>query len=349
MIELVAADIGGTHARFALAAIEAGRVVRLDPPVTLRAADFAGLADAWQAFAAQVGRPLPRAAGIAVAAPPGDIYKFTNSDWVVRPASLACEIGVDAFTLINDFGAVGHAVARLEPANFQHFCGPNMPLPDAGLISIIGPGTGLGVAQLLRRDGHYHVIETEGGHIEFGPLDALEDRIAKLLRARHGRVSIERLVSGSGLAVICEALAERDGTVLPPRDNKALWIAAQAGDDPLPAQAGDDPLPAQAGDDPLPAQAGDDALLAQALDCFCRIWGSVTGDLALAHGANAVVLAGGIGQRLSGRLASSGFTERFVAKGRYASRMAALPVKLITHPEPGLYGAAAAFAEQHPA
>ena len=322
MIELVAADIGGTHARFALAAIEAGRVVRLDPPVTLRAADFAGLADAWQAFAGRVGRPLPRAAGIAVAAPPGDIYKFTNSDWVVRPASLGGEIGVDAFTLINDFGAVGHAVAKLEPANFQHFCGPEVPLPDAGLISIIGPGTGLGVAQLLRRDGHYHVIETEGGHIEFGPLDELEDRIARLLRARHGRVSIERLVSGAGLAVICEALAERDGTVLPPRDDKALWIAAQA---------------------------GDDALLAQALDCFCRIWGSVTGDLALAHGANAVVLAGGIGQRLSGRLASSGFIERFVAKGRYASRMAALPVKLITHPEPGLYGAAAAFAEQHPA
>lgn len=322
MIEIVVADIGGTHARFALAAIEAGRVVRLDAPVTLRAADFTGLATAWEAFAAQVGRPLPRAAGIAVAAPPGDVYKFTNSDWVVDPAALGRELGLDAVTLINDFGAVGHAVARLDPSHFRHFCGPDTPLPGTGLISIIGPGTGLGVAQLLRRDDHYHVIETEGGHIEFAPLDAIEDHLIARLRSRHPRVSIERLVAGAGLAVIHETLAEIEGVTVHRREDKALWIAALDGESPL---------------------------LTRALDCFCRIWGSVAGDLALAHGANAVVLAGGIGQRLSQRLAGSGFAERFIAKGRYAPRMAALPVKIITHPEPGLYGAAAAFLEKHPA
>jgi glucokinase len=318
MIEVVAADIGGTHARFALAAVENGRVLRLDAPVTLRTADFAGLPTAWAAFAEKVGRPLPRLAGIAVAAPPGgEVLKFTNSPWIIRPALIAEKLGLDTFVLINDFGAVGHAVAQLGADYFRHICGPETDLPETGVTSIIGPGTGLGVAQLLRRHGHYHVIETEGGHIDFAPLDSIEDRILARLRELYRRVSIERLVSGPGLAAIYGALAAIEGQAVLARDDKTLWQAALA---------------------------GDDALLNSALDRFCRIWGAVAGDLALAHGANSVVLAGGVGLRLAGLLPTSGFAARFAAKGRYEARMADLPVRLITHPEPGLYGAAAALA-----
>jgi glucokinase len=75
--------------------------------------------------------------------------------------------------------------------------------------------------------------------------------------------------------------------------------------------------------------------------------GAVAGDLALAHGAAGVVVAGGLGQRLADVLPRSGFAQRFAAKGRYQALMAALPVKLITHPQPGLYGAAAAAAQGH--
>ncbi len=64
--------------------------------------------------------------------------------------------------------------------------------------------------------------------------------------------------------------------------------------------------------------------------------------------SNAVVIAGGLGYRLKGRLAASGFAGRFVAKGRFRERMEAIPVKLLDHPQPGLYGAAAAFAKEHP-
>ena len=317
MTEIVAADIGGTHARFALADVAGGRVVALGDPVILRAADFAGLAPAWAAFAAVLGRPLPRHAGIAVAAPSGAIYKFTNSDWVVRPEALKNDLGLDDFILINDFAAVAHAVAGLDATHFRTVTGPAGPLATIGHTSIIGPGTGLGVAQLLRDGGHYHVIATEGGHIGFSPVDTIEAQVAARVAARHGRCSIERLVSGAGLAAIAATLAENAGVALPPRDDKALWIAALAGDDPL---------------------------LDEAVEIFCRIWGSITGDLALAHGAEAVVLAGGIGARLGPRLAASGFAARFIAKGRYADRQAALPVLQITHPEPGLYGAAAALA-----
>ena len=43
----------------------------------------------------------------------------------------------------------------------------------------------------------------------------------------------------------------------------------------------------------------------------------------------------------------SAFGERFRFKGRYTQMMAGIPVKLIVHPQPGLYGAAAAFALEH--
>ncbi|MEO5640765.1 MAG: glucokinase, partial [Sphingomicrobium sp.] len=92
---------------------------------------------------------------------------------------------------------------------------------------------------------------------------------------------------------------------------------------------------------------GADALAAAALDRFCLCLGAVAGDLALAHGANAVVIAGGLGLRLKDHLPKSGFADRFIAKGRFERRMEAIPVKLITHPQPGLYGAAAAFAKEH--
>ena len=74
----------------------------------------------------------------------------------------------------------------------------------------------------------------------------------------------------------------------------------------------------------------------------------MSGDLALAHGANAVVIAGGLGFRIREHLPRSGFADRFIAKGRFERRMESIPVKLITHPQPGLYGAAAAFAKEHP-
>ena len=54
--------------------------------------------------------------------------------------------------------------------------------------------------------------------------------------------------------------------------------------------------------------------------------------MALAQGASAVVIAGGVGLRLADYLPRSGFRDRFIAKGRFERRMDEMPVKLITHP-----------------
>ena len=180
--------------------------------------------------------------------------------------------------------------------------------------------TGLGVAALLRRHDGYDVIETEGGHVDFAPLDSLEDRILAHLRASFRRVSVERLISGRGLMNIYEALGAIEGLSLTTREDQALWAAALE---------------------------GRDSLATAALDRFCLCLGAVAGDLALAHGAKAVVIGGGVGLRLADHLPRSGFYSRFIAKGRFERRMAEIPVKLITYPQPGLFGAAAAYAQDH--
>jgi glucokinase len=320
-VNLVAVDIGGTHARFAFAEVADGKVVSLGEPVTLKTAEHASFQTAWEEFSRLSGGSLPRAAAIAIAAPvQGDVIKFTNNPWILRPALVQEKLGVDAHVLINDFAAVGHAVAQAGEEHFVHLTGPDQPLPAEGTISVLGPGTGLGVAHVWRGEERYHVQPTEGGHIDFAPLDGIEDAILARLRQRYRRVSVERVVAGPAIVDIYETLAGIEGRAVRQLDDKAIWTLAQS---------------------------GEDSLAAAAMDRFCQSLGSVAGDIALAQGGSAVVLAGGLGLRIKYQLLRSGFAERFRAKGRFENLMAALPVKIITHPQPGLFGAAAAFAQAY--
>ncbi|WP_085809478.1 glucokinase [Sphingomonas sp. TZW2008] len=320
-MDVIAVDIGGTHARFAIAEVADGRVVALGEPVTLKTAEHASLQTAWQAFEKKLDRPVPRAAAIGVASPiTGDVIRMTNNPWVIRPSLIPERLGADTYTIVNDFGAIGHAVAQLPADDFEHLCGPDTALPARGVITVCGPGTGLGVAQVFRIDAGYHVLPTEGGHVDYAPLDPIEDAILKRLRRTFTRVSTERICAGPGIVAIYETLAEMEGRPVPTRDDKAIWREALE---------------------------GTDSIALAALDRFCLALGATAGDLALAHGANGVVIAGGLGLRIKDRLIRSGFDQRFVAKGRFQSMMAGIPVKLITHPQPGLFGAAAAFAQEH--
>ncbi len=321
MTSLVTVDIGGTHARFAMAEIAADGAITLGEPATLHTRDHASFQTAWEDFAQQQGGSLPDAVAIAVAGPVGgDVIRFTNNPWIIRPALIPEKLGATRYTVVNDFGAVGHAVARAEPEHFVHLAGPDEPLPATGTISVVGPGTGLGAAHIWRGGGGYRVQATEGGHIDFAPLDSIEDALLARLRQRHRRVSVERVVSGPGIVDIYEALAAMEGRAIQPLDDRTLW------------QLG---------------TSGEDSLAAAAVDRFCLSLGAVAGDIALAQGASGVVIAGGLGLRIRDTLLKSGFASRFRAKGRFEGLMASLPVKLITHPQPGLFGAAAAFASEH--
>ena len=319
MIELAVADIGGTHARFAKARVDPCGQVSLGDVLKLRTADHANLGEAWAAFVTWSGE-APSHAAIAVAGPiDADPLKLTNSAWTISRSTLEADLGVESALLLNDFAAVGHAVAALSPAHFRPVCGPARGFADREVIAVIGPGTGLGVAHVLREGESSQVIAGEGGHAAFAPVDANEDALLHALRQRFGRVSLERLVSGPGLMTIFQAQAAIKGRSAAEVTEAALWERALS---------------------------GTDSGAVEALSQLCRAFGSTAGDIALIQGATAVVLAGGIGLRLAEHLPTSDFAARFAAKGRFADHMDRIPVRVLTHPEPGLYGAACAYARQ---
>lgn len=315
--KLVTADIGGTHARFAIAEIGDGGRLAIGEPYVLKTAEYEGLADAWSAFRALHGGKLPGAAAFGLAGPvTGGPVRFINSGWVVDPATIDRELGLDRHLVLNDFGAMAHAVHVLGDDHVVHLCGPDRPLPDPGVISVIGPGTGLGVSILLRRASGPVVLETEGAHIHFAPLAPDEHRVSGTISALYGRTSVERIVSGPGLGEIARALSPGDA-----RSDAELWNAALD-----------------------PARAG----LQRELSLFLASFGAAVGDLSLAHGSLGVALTGGLANRLRQAIAASDFYPRFLDKGRYRERMETIPIKLVTHPQPGLLGAAAAFARGFP-
>lgn len=322
-MELVAVDIGGTHARFALAEIDADGTIELGAPETLHTHDHASFQTAWEAFRHRNAGSLPPAVSMAIAGPVGgDVIRFTNNPWLIRPAMVKEKLGVERFTIVNDFEAVAHAVARAPAEQFLHLAGPDRPFGGHGTISVIGPGTGLGVAHLWRNGrGGYHVQATEGGHTGFAPLDAIEDALLARLRQRHTRVSAERVVSGPAIVDMYQTLAVLEGRALIEEGDVAIWSRGLS---------------------------GEDSLAAAAVDRFCLALGSVAGDVALVQGGFAgVAIAGGLGYRIRETLLKSGFAQRFRAKGRFAELMAGIPVKLIVHPQPGLFGAVAAFGTEH--
>jgi len=314
--EVAVADIGATHARFAIATIENGSVVSLGDPAVLTTNEFDGLETAWVEVSRRLG-PLPRSASIAIAGPVlGDRAPMTNGRWVLNLPAIRSSLELEALTVLNDFGAVAHAVANLSADQFIHIAGPEAELPRQGTITVLGPGTGLGVAHFHRFEGGCHVQATEGGHVGFAPQDEFDDRMLSDLRAKYGRVVTERIHSGPGIVHIYAAFS---GAAL--TDERDIWMRGIDRTDPLAMQA---------------------------VDRFCTSLGTVAGDYALAHGSSGVVLAGGVGLRLRDILPRSQFGERFRAKPRYEEMMAAIPVKLVTHTQPGLFGAAAAFAREHP-
>jgi glucokinase len=185
---------------------------------------------------------------------------------------------------------------------------------------VLGPGTGLGIAHFRRHKGDALIQPTEGSHIDFAPIDEVDDAILAALRKVHDRVSLERVISGEGILAIHAAIAAIEGEdVDEGQEPLAIWQLGMKGDEPISARA---------------------------VAHFIKTLGRFAGDYALAHGASAVVIAGGLGLRLHEKLKAPEFHDAFVTKGRYRTMMEAMPIKLITHPQPGLLGAAVAYFAQ---
>lgn len=313
-------DIGGTNARFALAELE-GPTPHVGEAVGLKVADYPRATDAIAAFLA--ARGLDRPPAVAVIAVAGPVRRgaidFTNSDWLLSEADLLA-LGCDQARLINDFAALALAAPLLAGADLRAV-GPEEAGPSGGTIAVLGPGTGFGVSALVRDDRGEAVLSTEGGHVGFAPTDEVEVELLRRLSARHGRVSVERILSGAGLDELHECLRAMDG--LPPEPVAPARITAAA-------------------------LAGDPAAL-RSVERFCAILGGVAGDFALAYGATGgVLVAGGIAPRIIDILQASAFRARFEDKGRFRDYLAAVPTRVIVRPHAALLGAARAAATLSP-
>jgi glucokinase len=311
------ADIGGTHARFAVAALE-GSAIR--EPRNFAVADYQNVDDAAREFLAEEGLTHPPEALVfAVAGPVTDgRIHFTNSGWAFSEEDLCETLGVKRAHLVNDFEAQARAVAVLKPAALVHLGGP--PGFDAGAdgtFALVGPGTGLGVGGLSRKGEASVALVTEGGHAGFAPGDDAEIAILKALRDKFGHVSAERLLSGPGLV--------------------NLFAAMKSGKAPAPEEITER------------AKSAPSSFEAKVFARFCAMLGGFSGDVALVMGARkGVLIAGGILPNAVEALKASDFRKRFEDKGRFADYMRAIPTLLIVEPHAGLIGAASILLNENP-
>jgi glucokinase len=305
------ADIGGTNARFALAPLDGpGPAIE---PRSWRVADFPNLADAAGAYLAEASpHARVRAAMIAVAAPANrDEVKVTNCNWQFSIARTRRDLGLDELYVINDFAANSWGIVELGPDQLTRLGDPAADGVQEGMQAVVGPGTGLGVSAISVSGGGVAVFSSEGGHVDFAPVNDEEARIYEWLKARHHRVSYERLICGAGLLNIYRAIGGGAAVTTPEQ------VTARKSEDPL---------------------AG------EAIRIFCEVLGSFAGNVALMFGAwQGVYLAGGMLRPIRDELLAGDFRRRFDDKGRFGAELARVPAMLVEEPALGLVGAAAAL------
>lgn len=310
------ADIGGTHARFALVTATGDRP-DVSEPMVMDVAEFATIEAAAQAYLARVGRPPNLAAAVLACAGPieAGAVRFVNSRWSTDEHTFSTDLGIPAVRLINDLAAVAWAVPLLRSDDLRPL-GSALPERPGMAVAIAGVGTGFNAAAYLPTETGEVVVGGEYGHTGFAPAEAIELDIWRVLQARFGRVSIERVLSGPGLLNIYTALCElsrRPATAATPA---AITAAAGSGD----------------------------AEAARAVAGFGAVMGTAAGDIALAYGTTGgVLIAGGVAPPMLPMLERSPFRARFEAKGRMADRQRAIPTAVIVHPTPALLGAARAM------
>lgn len=298
----IVADIGGTNARFAY--VEGGskelRGIEVFP-----CASFTFLIDAIRAYMERGHVGWVDNICLAVAGPvESDWIDLPNNHWAFSQRELGESLQV-TLTIINDFSAQVLSIDVLSEAELQWL---GTPRPQGGGVkAVMGPGTGLGVSAMLPSG---EILPSEAGHVAFAPVNAHEANLLGILWQRYDRVSIERVLSGTGLANLYWANCRLDGHE---RELPAPEITAGA-------------------------QAGDEYCLRAVAD-FYAILASMAGDVALMMGAgDGVYLSGGIIPRILDFLDVDKFRDRFEDKGRFREFNAQVPLAIVTAEQPGLSG-----------
>ena len=298
----IVADIGGTNARFAYVESDSDELLGIE---IFPCADFPFFIDAVRAYMDRGHVTQVDKICLAVAGPvESNLIDLPNNHWSFSRSELQTSLGV-AVTIINDFSAQVLCIDGLPDSELLWI---GAARPKGGRVkAVVGPGTGLGVSAMLPGG---EILPSEGGHVAFAPLDDHEAALQNELRQRYERVSVERVVSGMGLANLYWANGRLDG-----HDMELPAPEVTAG-----------------------ALAGD-LYCQRAVEDFCAILGSVAGDVALMMGAtDGVYLSGGILPRLLDLLDVERFRRRFDDKGRFAEICSEIPLAIVLAEHPGLRG-----------
>jgi glucokinase len=308
------ADIGATHARFALQTAPGSyRAVRV-----LKCDDFSGIVELLRFYLSEHADVRPRHGALALANPvDGDYVRMTNRPWEFSTDAVRRELGLDTLLIVNDFTALAMAIPGLKPADLMQV-GGGKPVPGA-VLGVLGPGTGLGVSGGIPTVDGFITLGSEGGHVNFAPADEREFAILQAAWREWQHVSNERLISGPGMEIIHRALAERNGVEAPARTSAQIIAGALEDQDPL---------------------------CLEVLEAFCGMLGGAAANLAVTLGAfGGIFIGGGIVPRMGEWFKASPFRARFEAKGRFSGYLADIPTYVISTPHVAFDGVANILSE----
>jgi glucokinase len=308
------ADIGATHARFALetapGVLRSVRVLKCD--------DFPGIVPLLHSYLADHEGTRINHAAFALANPiSGDMIRMTNRDWEFSTDEVRRELGLNTLLIVNDFTALAMSLPGLSGQDLMQV-GGGEPAANA-VIGVLGPGTGLGVSGVIPTIDGFVTLGSEGGHVNFAPADDREFAILQFAWKEWQHVSNERLISGPGMEIIYRALAHRNGVKAASRTSPEIIAGALDEKDPL---------------------------CLETLECFSGMLGGAAANLAVTLGAfGGVFIGGGIVPRMAEWFATSPFRARFEAKGRFTGYLAQIPTYVIMTPNPAFYGVATILSE----
>ena len=311
------ADIGGTNARFALIADSESTPIE---PRNLLCTDYPTIVDAVRTYLDQVALGKPHQAVISIASPvTGDELNMTNYIWSFSVRQTREDLGLQRLKVLNDYTALALALPSLGADQCIKI--------GAGEViagypkAVLGPGTGLGVSGVVPMSDHWIPLESEGGHISYGPITAREYQIIEVMREKLNHVSAESLVSGPGLSLIYDAITRLHGG-----DVKRLSPDQVTG-----------------------LVLENNCVMAnEALSIFCGILGTVAGNLALTLGARGgVYIGGGIIPKVLDIFTCSNFRERFERHGRLTKYLQSIPTYVINTDYPAFTGAIVALGKTY--
>ncbi|MBE7472270.1 MAG: glucokinase [Anaerolineae bacterium] len=322
---LLAGDIGGTKTHLALYSLDATPIQQQE--AIFKSADYPSLEAIVQEFLAQTAVTVKQAAfGVAGPVVNGE-SKITNLPWHITESNLCqtLQLSPGAVKLLNDLESIAYAVPHLSAADLSPLNSEQLDPTLGGHKAVIAPGTGLGEAILFHHHNRYHVMPSEGGHTDFGPVNAVQMGLLRFLLDRFNHVSYERVCSGGlGIPNIYAYFKE----TRPNEESPTVRAALAQSPDPTPVI--------------IQAGLNNECELCRAtLNTFVSILGAEAGNLALkVMATGGIYLGGGIPRKILAKLRDGTFMAAFVNKGRFAGLLSHIPVYIILHENPGLLGAA---------